>query len=109
MSVTVAQLHVCDADVFTADMQHMIHQNAGPFQWHPEEPTRLWVLHREAQSAAGARCFTLDKAMTFMHTAAAFEHGSTLYVYATAQTDVSPFRKVSGIMASHGLRSSGES
>ncbi|KAK9832394.1 hypothetical protein WJX74_008766 [Apatococcus lobatus] len=68
------------------DVQHMIQRNAGPFRWHPDEPTRLWVLDRGTQSSAGARCYIVNKAMNFMHTAAAFELGSTLYLYATAQT-----------------------
>ncbi|KAK9849527.1 hypothetical protein WJX84_011357 [Apatococcus fuscideae] len=70
------------------DVQHMIHRSAGPFRWRPEQPTRLWVLDRRAQSAAGIRCFTISKAMNFMHTAAAFEVGSVLFLYATVQAEV---------------------
>ncbi len=76
-------------------VQNMVHHSAGPFRWQPDEPTRLWVLDRKANTSDGIRCFTIDTAMNFMHTAAAFEVGSTILLYATVQTEVSllPFRE----------------
>lgn len=73
-------------------MQNMVEKNEGPFRWDAQRPTRFWVLDRNATSSRDIRCFTYPEAMFVMHTAAAFEEGDVIFLYASAQPRVGPLR-----------------